>query len=63
MVGIARWKGNEQMSCLECGEYMTNPNQWVCDKCSEKFMIPFNKLSEEDKKKVLKGIEKTRRFL
>lgn len=28
--------------CLECGEYITNPHEWVCDKCTEKFI----KLSE-----------------
>jgi len=44
------------MGCLECGEYMTDPHQWVCDKCYEKFVIPFDKLSDEEKKKVLKSI-------
>jgi hypothetical protein len=24
--------------CLECGEYITNPHEWVCDKCTEKFI-------------------------
>lgn len=24
--------------CLECGEYITNPNEWVCDKCTVKIM-------------------------
>lgn len=44
------------MGCLECGEYITNPYDWVCDKCTEKFMIPFNKLPKEEKIKVLKSI-------
>lgn len=50
-----------EMGCLECGEYLSNPNEWVCDKCTEKFMIPFNKLSEEEKKKVLNRIERVRK--
>lgn len=32
--------------CLECGEYITIPHEWVCDKCTEKFI----KLSEKAKK-------------
>jgi hypothetical protein len=43
------------MGCLECGEYMTNPHQWVCDKCEEKLMAPWNKMSKEEKIKYLKA--------
>lgn len=41
--------------CLECGEYITNPYEWVCDKCTEKLLAPWTKLSEEEKIKYLKS--------
>jgi ribosomal protein L37AE/L43A len=46
------------MGCLECGDtdFQKFPfTQWVCDKCTEKLMTHWNKLSKYEKIKYLKS--------
>lgn len=54
------------MGCLECGDsdFQKFPfTQWVCDKCTEKFMKPFNQLVEKTAKELNMSIEEAEKWI